>query len=60
MEENCNYGLVRVLRKNVPEWLWRIFCWKHLAVKEPFRTILTKEPDEFTKRRINGKRGELK
>lgn len=42
--------LVRVKRKWVPEWLWRVFCVGDLATWEPFRLLLTAKPKVETDR----------
>ena len=46
--------IVRKTRKWVPDWLWGLFCWHNLGARQPWRWLLTKDPDPFTKRRING------
>lgn len=37
------YGLARVKRNWVPEWLWRLFCTGNLATFTPWREILTRK-----------------
>ncbi len=43
---DCEYGLVRVKRGWVPDWLWRVFCVGNLATFTPWREVLTRRADE--------------
>lgn len=36
-----DYTLVARKRAWVPEWVWRVFCFRNLAVHQPFRWALT-------------------
>lgn len=51
------YRLVRIKRCWLPEWLFafavRLFG-PHRTAKQPFRWLLTEEPDELTRWRVNG------
>ncbi len=55
VEEQVEFGLMRIKRRCVPHWLWNLFCWRNLGARQPWRWLLTCEPDEFTRRRINGR-----
>jgi hypothetical protein len=48
----------RLTRKWVPEWLWRLLCHLPLswvATRWPLKQLLTRQVDEFTSWRLNGK-----
>ena len=43
MPKNNGYGLVRVKRNWVPDWLWRVFCIGNLATFFPWNVVLTRK-----------------
>lgn len=50
---NNSWSVVRIKREWVPEWLFRIFCWRDIACYWPLRQVLTREVDELSLWRVN-------
>ena len=51
-----SYGLVRIKRRCIPEWLWRIFAHRfpNHTCRPPLVNLLTRKPSEHEQQRING------
>jgi hypothetical protein len=43
-QSDNDWGLVRVKRDCVPDWLWRMFCVGNAATFTPWKELLTRRP----------------